>query len=106
MASIYRGTCLCGQTAFAVHAEPIRSVQFVHFYLRVFTYQHALRRFSTSCCHCTNCKKYTGTVFTTNLVFPADVGILLQACLVAPDLSRGLTVAKNHQRRTSRQSLR
>ncbi|KAF8585694.1 hypothetical protein K439DRAFT_1388061, partial [Ramaria rubella] len=24
-----------------------------------------------SCCHCSNCKKYTGTVFTMNVVFPA-----------------------------------
>jgi len=50
MSSIYRGNCLCGQTAFEVNAEPI----------------------ITSCCHCSNCKKYTGTAFTTNLVFPAN----------------------------------
>jgi len=49
MAEVYKGSCLCGQTAFEVQAKPI----------------------TVSICHCTNCKKYTGTVFTKNVVFPA-----------------------------------
>ncbi|KAH8118827.1 Mss4-like protein [Phellopilus nigrolimitatus] len=50
MTPTYHGSCLCGEVNFEVHAEPIL----------------------VTCCHCKNCKKYTGTVFTTNVVFPAD----------------------------------
>ncbi|KAF8522561.1 Mss4-like protein [Hysterangium stoloniferum] len=49
--SSYIGRCLCGKVTFEMHAEPL----FV------------------SCCHCSNCKRYTGTVFTTNVVFPSNV---------------------------------
>ncbi|KAJ4479032.1 Mss4-like protein [Lentinula aciculospora] len=45
----FHGICLCGGITFQVDANPI----------------------VISCCHCSNCKKYTGTVFTTNVVFPA-----------------------------------
>ncbi|KAJ3809312.1 Mss4-like protein [Lentinula lateritia] len=50
----FHGTCLCGGITFQVDNDPI----------------------VTTCCHCSNCKKYTGTVFTTNVVFPAGVGSL------------------------------
>ncbi|KAH8118836.1 Mss4-like protein [Phellopilus nigrolimitatus] len=50
MAPTYHGSCLCGEVNFEVHAEPIL----------------------VTCCHCTNCKKHTGTVFSSNVVFPAD----------------------------------
>ncbi|KAL5487583.1 hypothetical protein ACEPAI_5691 [Sanghuangporus weigelae] len=49
MPSTYHGSCLCGAIKFEVNADPV----------------------VVSCCHCKNCKKYTGTVFTTNVVFPA-----------------------------------
>jgi len=45
----FHGSCLCGKVAFEVDAAPL----------------------TVSRCHCKNCKKYTGTVFTTNVVFPA-----------------------------------
>ncbi|KAJ3998350.1 Mss4-like protein [Lentinula boryana] len=44
----FHGTCLCGGITFQVDENPL----------------------VISCCHCLNCKKYTGTVFTTNVVFP------------------------------------
>ncbi|KAF8500036.1 Mss4-like protein [Gautieria morchelliformis] len=47
--ALYKGRCLCGQITFEVNAEPLK----------------------VSCCHCLNCQKYTGTIFTTNVVFPA-----------------------------------
>ncbi|KAJ3827442.1 Mss4-like protein [Lentinula raphanica] len=46
----FHGTCLCGGITFQVDQEPLM----------------------ISCCHCSNCKKYTGTVFTTNVVFLAE----------------------------------
>ncbi|KAI5117556.1 hypothetical protein M0805_004469 [Coniferiporia weirii] len=49
MPATFHGSCLCGRVGFEVNADPI----------------------VVSCCHCKNCKKYTGTVFTTNVVFPA-----------------------------------
>jgi len=45
----YHGSCLCGEVGFEVNADPV----------------------TVSTCHCKNCKKYTGTIFTTNVVFPA-----------------------------------
>ncbi|EJD01686.1 uncharacterized protein FOMMEDRAFT_22047 [Fomitiporia mediterranea MF3/22] len=53
MAPLYHGSCLCKEIEFEVAAEPI----------------------IVSCCHCKNCKKYTGTVFTTNVVFAANNSI-------------------------------
>ncbi|KLO16899.1 hypothetical protein SCHPADRAFT_901064 [Schizopora paradoxa] len=46
----FHGSCLCGKITFEVNASPM----------------------IVSCCHCTNCKKYTGTVFTSNVIFPAN----------------------------------
>jgi len=46
----YTGSCLCNSVNFCVEVEPIL----------------------VSCCHCRNCQKYTGTVFTTNVVFPSN----------------------------------
>ncbi|TDL25891.1 hypothetical protein BD410DRAFT_783871 [Rickenella mellea] len=46
---MFSAACLCNGVNFSVDAQPIVA----------------------SCCHCKNCKKYTGTAFTTNLVFPA-----------------------------------
>ncbi|KZT38531.1 hypothetical protein SISSUDRAFT_1004593 [Sistotremastrum suecicum HHB10207 ss-3] len=48
--ALFKGTCLCGEISFEVLSEPV----------------------ITSTCHCSNCKKFTGTVFTTNLVFPSN----------------------------------
>ncbi|THH23204.1 hypothetical protein EUX98_g7971 [Antrodiella citrinella] len=45
----YHGSCLCSEVGFEVNADPV----------------------IVSTCHCKNCKKFTGTVFTTNVVFPA-----------------------------------
>ncbi|KAH8830114.1 Mss4-like protein [Flagelloscypha sp. PMI_526] len=46
---VFHGSCLCGRVRFEVEAEPIQ----------------------VTTCHCKSCKKATGTVFTTNVVFPA-----------------------------------
>ncbi|KIJ51299.1 hypothetical protein M422DRAFT_223796 [Sphaerobolus stellatus SS14] len=46
----FKGRCLCSKVTFEINAEPIAVI----------------------CCHCLNCKRYTGTVFTTNVVFPAQ----------------------------------
>ncbi|KLO16898.1 hypothetical protein SCHPADRAFT_901063 [Schizopora paradoxa] len=46
----FHGSCLCGKVVFEVDAAPV----------------------TVSVCHCKNCKKYTGTAFTTNVVFPAN----------------------------------
>ncbi|EJD01685.1 uncharacterized protein FOMMEDRAFT_111686 [Fomitiporia mediterranea MF3/22] len=46
----YHGSCLCGKVEFEVNTEPMVTV----------------------CCHCKNCKKYTGTVFSTSVLFPAN----------------------------------
>ncbi|TCD66313.1 hypothetical protein EIP91_001559 [Steccherinum ochraceum] len=45
----FHGTCLCGEVGFEVNGDPI----------------------TVSTCHCLNCRKYTGTAFTTNVVFPS-----------------------------------
>jgi len=50
MSPPFKGSCLCGEVHFTANAEPV----------------------IVSCCHCSNCKKYTGTVFTTNVVFPTN----------------------------------
>ncbi|KAJ3936104.1 MAG: Mss4-like protein [Lentinula lateritia] len=44
----FHGSCLCGEIAFQVDNDPML----------------------ISCCHCSNCKKYTGTAFSTNVIFP------------------------------------
>jgi hypothetical protein len=44
------GQCLCGAVAYALDAEPI--------------WAHA--------CHCSRCRKATGTAFAANLFFPID----------------------------------
>ncbi|KAH8107700.1 Mss4-like protein [Cristinia sonorae] len=44
----FHGSCLCKAIEFQVEADPV----------------------SVSTCHCLNCKKFTGTVFTTSVIFP------------------------------------
>ncbi|KAH8107699.1 Mss4-like protein [Cristinia sonorae] len=44
----FHGSCLCKAIEFQVDAAPV----------------------AVSTCHCLNCKKYTGTAFTTNVIFP------------------------------------
>ncbi|TCD66314.1 hypothetical protein EIP91_001560 [Steccherinum ochraceum] len=48
MPKVFHGTCLCGEVAFEINADPML----------------------VSTCHCLNCKKFTGTAFSTNVIFP------------------------------------
>jgi hypothetical protein len=47
---LYSGHCLCGQVQVSVRGEPLR----------------------TGLCHCTNCRRESGSAFTFYAVWPAD----------------------------------
>lgn len=54
-----------------------------------------VRRRRVSCCHCLNCKKYTGTIFTTNVVFPAGVSS-------SPRSAKSISYSNTHHNKSYR----
>lgn len=64
-----KGSCLCGKLTYEFSGEPVKTVQYPWLDLVLLLADGSLQQVL---CHCLQCRKLTGSAFTTNLLIPRD----------------------------------